>query len=354
MATADFSRLTIEEIDGEQRRVVLAGTLAPHGHVRSKAAFSLGGKVRKFLRWEFGSRTPTVHVVGTEEEPLAIEIHLRDSLLGYTGAADILFQKIDQMRRSARPLRIVWGDVLRIGMFDEAVFPVEGAGEYQGQLKFDIFSQGEPYRRILVTRKPISLTTDANALKDALDTGRASIATIPNLNLDLGSYIDSLYASATAPLALLLSLATDIDESVADLATALAHALQAAETLFGALTDCQRGLENAARTGVEQISGVSGADNALSQAAFRRAQADAAVALQAMRAQCWDLGTSLATRQLGQIASTTMTLGAEETIEQFAFRIGTEAATLRSLNPGVPILAPAGSKLRLPPGVTTP
>ena len=346
MASVSWDRLTIEEMDGDRRVFAFANSTAPHGHVRTKAAFVLGGKVNRSVRREFGSNVPVVTVTGVEQMPLTIHVHFRDSLLGVDGAAQGLFQKLDSIQRSARMLSIVWGDYQRVGMLQELSGGMEGRSDIDLDLTFDIHSQGELVRHRRVSKTPLSLTQSVFDIDKFVGAARKPFGAIPGMRPDISGLISGVFSLVANPLGALLALGDDIGSAKADVRDSLRHALVACDNFINRMADVSR-MINSLRA-IDVIVGLTGADLIESTVNFRQSQNDAALALQAAIALAMDIGTAAAARIQGSASGRVLLVRDGDTFESLAYRAGVSVQALRDANPTVPMLPVAGTILAVP------
>ncbi len=340
-----YESLFFEEIDGERRRCVLQGSEAPKGHVRSEAAFHLGGRVLRARKQEIGVPRPTVHVNGQEERDLVIRVHLRDSMTGLSGNAEERQKFIDSFREQARPLRIVWGKTLRRGMLVETDFGVEGEGEYECELTFEVYDKGELNGRRARRRRPLALPSSYEAISDAIGKARTALK-IPGLSLDFSSTIDGLFNLFTWPLTGLLSLMDDVVSAVEGLRD---NAAEIRRRLFRIAAHASNIMSRAREAWGFLVSAEDPSEDPLAAARWRRAQAEALDRLREAVALARELGTAAEQKAIGSTSGRTYVTAAGDTVEQIARRFDTTEVFLRALNYGLPAgIIPAGTRIRLP------
>lgn len=340
-----YESLFFEEIDGERRRCVLQGSEAPKGHVRAESAFHLGGRVLRARKQEIGVPRPTVHVNGQEERDLVIKVHLRDSLTGLAGNAEERQKFIDSFRERARPLRIVWGKTLRRGMLVETDFGVEGEGEYECELTFEIYDKGELAGRRARRRRPLALPSSYEAISDALGAARSAVK-IPGISVDFSATLDGLFNLITWPLTGLLSLMDDVVSTVEGLRD---NAAEIRKRLFRIAAHASSIMSRTRELYGFLISADDPSEDPLAGARWRLAQAAALEKLREVIAAARELGTAAEQKAIGSTSGRTYISVAGDTIEEIARRFDTTAVFLRALNAGLPIgIIPAGTRIRLP------
>lgn len=332
-----FDRLFFEEIDGARRKIVLSGTTAPMGGTRHEAAFVDGGDLRHTRRYEAGQRAPVVHVTGTQEHEWEIKGHHRDSLLGTRGAARELIDRIEAIRESGRPLRIVWGDQLRRGLLSKAKYPVEAEGEFRYELTFSIFDKGDPPARA-ERRRLIDIGPSVLEPLEALDSVRASLR-VPGLGLDVQGTLDELFGAVLSPLADLIALAEAIEDEAVTLADALTSFASRCQIVFGRLLNLFAFVE-AFRPDDER--------DARAAAAWRRAQAEALARLDRAAQRAFEVGVDAELKAQGEWSGAIVVAAEGDTLEEIARRLGCARARLVRLNPGVMGRLTRGQKLRAP------
>lgn len=338
-----FESLYFEEIDGRKRKVLLQGTEAPKGHMRGEPAFHLKQHLRRGKKYAIGARRPDVHIGGVEFDDLVIRVHFRDSLTGEEGGALRRMELINAIHSDARPLRIVWGKVLRLGLLAEPDFGVEAEGEFEATLTFEIHDDGQPVRR-KTRRRPLGIPSAVEELASFIETAKG--VKIPGLHLDFGSTLDDLFSAIASPLTALAGLAEDILSTGEDVSDDVASVKRRLFQVANRAKELQR------RTG--ELFGFLTASNDPTDtpedsAAWRRAQADALEALgEAMRA-ARDLGATSEKQALGTSSGRIYEARAGDTAEQIADRFGTSMEALKALNPSLPTgPIPPGTKIRLP------
>lgn len=341
--TIQPERLYFEEIDGQRRRVTLAGNEAPHGHFREAAAFTDGGEVRRTLKYEPGVNPPAVHITGTKEEPLVIKGHLRDSLTGnsgfgtdlvaplFEGRAQKLKEQIDAIRTAARPLRIVWRGGAAGGLLLKALFPYEAAGEYQYELTFDVYWRGAPPKRRV--RRPLSPSSGAGGIEPLVSGAPAALVNAPGVSLPIAEALSTLLNAALVPLSQLLTLAAGIESGVGD--------------VLDFASRCEA-LWNRLKEFIGFVHAMLEPDDASDAAAWRFAHAAALNALYDAAEKTYQLGVDAETKASGVTAGVYMSKDGD-TLDQIAIRLGLSLAKLREANPTLPLgRLSAWTKVRIP------
>jgi hypothetical protein len=342
VATSDGdSTVFFEEIDGDRRKVYLRGSLSPHGGPRRDAAFKLGGGIRQSKQPEPGVRPPVRHITGTTENDIELHGHFRDALIGSDGAADALQELIDDIRKQARSIRLVWKNKIRIGILAKADFGVEGWRDRTYQLTFEIDGdeEGEAATRERLKRVAFPPANTAGLLDD-LQTKVQAVIKVPGLSFDVGGWLTDLYAGLSGPLFDMLGALEDIEADIDDVSGAL-HGIVNSAKAFLARIDHLAGT-------LDGESDPTDLDDASAMAAWQRARAEALVALQVAAKRVFDLGVEAERRIARAIAAGLHIVTDGETLEQIAAREGIDVMTLRSMNPGIPLMPAAGTKVKLP------
>lgn len=343
-ATSD-SVLFFEEVDGDQRKVYLRGPIAPLGGPRRDPAFELGGSLRTQRVNEPGVSAGTTpggvvrHITGSEEAPIEVKGAFRDGQLGSDGSADRLQKTIDDIRRKGRLLRIVWYSELRFGYLVEARFGIEGARDRQYHLKFEIDDVGgaEYLTRRRLKRPSVS---DVSTLADDLAANQAALVKVKGLRFDTGSTLVSMFGAATRPLFDLLGALEDLDADIGDTADAYAAVANSASAFIARLKHLAGTLDG--------LSDPTDGSDAAAVAEWRRARAEALVALQDAAARARELGEEAERRTRGGSTGQVHIVVDGETVESIAAAAGTTASALWALNPTVPLSPPVGTRLRMP------
>jgi hypothetical protein len=345
MANDGYDRLVFEELDGERRRITLQGTEAPQGGPRRDPAFALGGPVRRSEHFEPGVQAPVVHITGTKERDLVVRVHFRDSLTGLPGNAREQVDKIESIRLAARPLRIVWGHMVRRGILAEFEPAPESGGEIPATLTFAVYDQGHNARN---SRGPGKLSVGAglDVLGSAMDDLNAQLAKlsvpkagVPGLSIDIASGLQSLFGAIANPFSSLLALGGDIEAGIGETTATLGQIANQARTLLGR-TQALFGF----------LSSVADPlDDGAALAEWKRRQAECLVSLQAVLTAAFELGVAAERRGQGVTASRIVTARAGDTVESLARRNGTTPAAILALNPTLaPGAVPPGTRVRLP------
>jgi len=338
------SVLFFEEISGpkqERRRIYLRGSTAPHGGPRRDAAFKLGGGLRQSKQYEPGVRAPVRHIVGTTENDIEVHGHFRDGLIGSEGAADALQETIDDIRKQGKRIGVVWMNKYRVGVLEEAEFGIESWRDRQYRLKFGIDGDVEQEDIARERSKRAAFPpSDTSGLLDDLQTKVTAVIKVPGLRLDLGGALTDLYSALSSPLFDMLGALEDLEADVDDVTSAL-HGIVNSANAFLARLDHLAGTLDAQDSPTDL-------DDASQIAAWQRARAEALVALQVAAKRAYDLGVEAEKRLQGATGGRVHIVVDGETLEQIAAREGTDVATLRTLNPGVPLIPAAGTRVKLP------
>lgn len=271
------------EIDGQKRKVLLTGGAAPFGQVRSEAAFKLGGKLRKKKTFEPGAKSPAVHTTGTEFAPIEIKGQLRDHLVG---RAEQLRQLIESVAEEGRLLQIVWNNRLYVGQLEEWLFPVEGEGQYQYELKFDIYSRGAGEEPLLRTLEAVGSVLSDSGFAAPL---KAALGALPTslLPFDLRLATDALTAGVLSTLSNVIALVEEFESAAADTERVGAELLGQLSTLLQRALAC---LSFVTRVFDEDL------DDAIAATEWRAKQAAAAAAIDEALAQLWRAGQGVETQ----------------------------------------------------------
>lgn len=333
--------LFFEETDGLRRKVFLRGTTAPHGGVRRDPAFSLGGTLRSTRAYEPGVRRPVRHVNGSAERDIEIRGHLRDGLLGVAGEAKRLKELIEDIRREGRELLIGWDGLGRVGFLTESEFPVEGKGEYQYRLKFEIDdladdSSGLDYKRA----RRIPFPADMADIGDELAARKAALLAVPGLSIDIASSITDLYASVSRPLVEIVGFLTDIENGIEDTKSALRACANSAAALLARLEHLSGYLDG--------LGTPLDVDDGASIAAWERARAEALLGLMQATRAAYLTGAQAERQVRGETSGRVYVAADGDTLEAIAAREGTTIEAILDLNPGLPFTPAAGTRIRLP------
>lgn len=349
MANVQSESLVFEEVDGRKRKITLAGNEAPHGQFRGEAAFEEGGEVRRSLKWEPGAMPPAPHITGTKENDLVVRGHLRDSLTGnngfgtpavaplFEGRARKIKEAIEAIRVSARQLRIVWQGGQAGGLLAKTRFMYEAEGEYQYELTFDVYWRGappKPRKRRPLAASATSRVADLDAL---VGNAKASLVKVPGISLALGTMIDDYFAAVASPLGALMSLAANLESSVADFVNGRALLVARAEALWRRLTELLGFLHS-----------VPAPDDAADAAAWRRAHAAALNLLYDAAEKTYELGVEAETKAAG-ITNGVYVAKDGDSLDSIAMRLGVSLPRLRAANLTLPLgRIPAGTRARIP------
>lgn len=337
------SVLIFEEISGpksERRRIYLRGSTAAMGGPRRDAAFKLGGDLRQSKQAEPGVRAPVRHITGTTENDIEIHGHLRDSLLSTDGEADDLQEKIDDIRKQGKRIGVHWMNKYRVGVLVHAEFGIEGWRDRTYLLRFEI--DGDVEEEATARRRAARVAfppADTAGLFDDLQTKLAAIK-VPGLRIDVEGWLTELYAGIANPIGRLLGALEDIEADIDDVSSALRSIAQSARALLGRLQQLAATLD--AETDPTDL------DDAGSLAAWQRRRAEALVALQQAAKRAYDLGVEAEKRLEGSTAGHVHVVKAGETVEQIAAREGTTPEKIWALNPGLPLMPPPGTRVKLP------
>jgi hypothetical protein len=346
MANGAYERLYFEEMDGKRRRVVLQGTEAPKGHTRGATAFDLGGEVRRKLKPEPGSDEPVVHVMGLQHRDLVVRVHFRDSMTGLNGNAEKRVKLIEEIKAAARPLRIVWGKTLRIGLLHDTQHGVEGEGEYESVLTFDVYSTGDAKARRRSSARPLALAASLEGVLDELAVAKGHFK-VPGFSTNFGSVLEELFSAIVAPLAGLLSLANDIAGAVDE----VAYALQSVQRKLFQIANSAKRLQTKLKDAWSFVSSSANpGEDAESRLAWGRARAEGMESLRKAIQACGEVGESAERRAIGTGKTRFYTTHDGDTAEGIARMFATSVATIRSLNPSLPMGALAGGTRILVPG----
>jgi hypothetical protein len=109
----------LQEQGGLGRVVTLTGADLPEEYP------TLGGRVRGTTRWYPGSERATTQILGPEEGGITFSGCFHDRRRGIPGNALSKMNAIDQMRRSARLVRVTYGPLSRVCRWLEASFQIE-------------------------------------------------------------------------------------------------------------------------------------------------------------------------------------------------------------------------------------
>jgi hypothetical protein len=328
---SQWEKLFFEEIDGRRRRMVLQGTEAPKGHVRSKPAFSLGATTRRVLKPEPGVNGGTVHVTGLRFRDLVVNVHFRDSMSGDQGRGRSRVNLIDSIQESARPLRIVWGSVVRVGLLAEVDHGVEGEGEFDCTLTFEIHGTGQKRKR--TAKRPFALSALLGQMGDALDVAKGAFK-IPGISLGFGTMIEELLGAIAAPFASLLALADDVLGEIEDVGAAF----QSAERRLLQIANHAKNIQRRSREAFGVVaSSAEAIEDESYRAAWRRAQADALEALRVLATSASEVGEKAERKAVGSTSGALHTARDGETTEELARRFNTSPGAIRKLNPSLPV-----------------
>lgn len=333
-----YETFFFEEIDGNKRKITLAGTEAPMGGPRRGAAFDLGGSVRKSEQFDPGSEAPNVHITGTTEHEIAVKGHFRDVLTGTAGGALARMAVIDSMRRAARPMRLVWGGILRRGLLATAKFGAESDSDIPYELTFSIYDHGVN-RRTKSRRIPFASIQNFAVIEPRLASVKA-LASLDGIRPDLSSGIFALYSQLTAPLAQIIALTEDFEDGIASTIDALRSVASQAKALMLRCVDLFAFL-----SAIDPNS-ASSADDAAVRAAWTRAQMDALVNLQLAISEVQEVGVNAEIRASAN-SERIVTAAFGDTLETIGARFGRSFEVMRSLNPTLRIgPLDAGTKVR--------
>lgn len=330
-----------EEVDEQKRGVFLRGVTAPKGGIRKDAAFEMGGTLRSPRTYEPGIDRPVRHVMGAAEGDWEFEGQLRDGQIDSDGGAQRIQTLIEDIRRTGRELRIVWGNEIRRGFLMDARFPIEGSADRIYKLKFEIDDVGDQRLGLdhLLSRAPIG-RVDLDAISDVMFTHRTALLAIPGLSIDVASAITDLFDAATRPLTNIIGAAEDLVDSVED-------ARQAFRRVANALSTFLDRLEHLSGTIDSYSTAALDLEDGRAIAAWTRARVDALAAFQDAAAAAWEIGADAERRTRGSTAR--VYVSAElDTVEGIARREGTTPEAIWALNPDLPMAPAVGTRIKLP------
>lgn len=103
---ADGQGFILQELAGEERRVLLGGPDSPERGVE------IAGELRSQVTWYPGASAASTQILGTREEPIVLTGRLRDGWWGYNGWAAAKAQSLRDLWLGQRYCELSWGTLV--------------------------------------------------------------------------------------------------------------------------------------------------------------------------------------------------------------------------------------------------
>jgi hypothetical protein len=181
--------IAIQEMSGKFRTILLTASFLP----RDGNYMTLGGEVRGKTTYYPGSGTPTSQILGPEEGPIEFAGIFEDQRTGIPGSAVAMAYHIDQIRRSARHCRLVYGAWIRRVRWVSFQYRIEELSKIHYQIKLEVVDETlAPRKNVKLGLRLIpgiaALVTLATAIKGEVDEISAIVggdeSTTANENID--------------------------------------------------------------------------------------------------------------------------------------------------------------------------
>jgi hypothetical protein len=222
------SSLTITELTGDQRVVVLSGRALPY------KPFTLGGSQRMSMQWYIGNPNGVKQVYGAEEEETTCNGWWKDIFLGEAvghppyatlnggqlGTAEHLVDVLDDIRRKGQDVKVTWFSRVRFGTLKKLVQKWHTTHDVEFEMTF----AWDRIDEASLPKIPLESSVSSSDLADA-----------PNTFTSLGNQLQDAsasFANGFSPAAQVA--ADDTDDMSADLSDQIDELADAVTQVVGA------------------------------------------------------------------------------------------------------------------------